>query len=164
MRARLSTNADEIYRRMLARQQAVKRELTAAAREIAPALRRENRKILQEKIYSVEIPFNAKATARDRKRYAGTSRQTARGEEIRQWRRTGELLRREQAKAEGAVVILFNPVSYAGARYRLGTEEGRKIRTPGVQSVQWHREALDKRRTWIREVRRRHVLRALRLR
>lgn len=143
MRSRISTNAATVLRRMLARRQAVTRELSAAARGLALEIGAESKRQLQTGIYNVQIPKNPK------------SRQP-------RWTRTGNLKRREHAFSVGPNIVLENLANYALDRYLRGTEGGRPIHTPGVQSVQWQAEAIKKLLARIRERRRQAVLKALR--
>jgi len=153
----LSHNAGQIIARMNARKSAVVRELSQAAREIGAEVSGESKKILQADVYNVPIPFRAGATAAQRKRLAGKTTKGSAGA----WSRTGNLKRQENFTIEGPTVILRNNAKYAVARFNLGTAQGRKIRSPGVQSVQWQTEAIAKKRTRILEIRRKALLRAL---
>lgn len=157
----ISSNAAAVFLRMAARPEAVRRELETAARRLAPRLNRAAKKILNRRIYSKEIPFKKSTSAKTRAQQAGTSKQTKGGKATRLWRRTGELLRRERALADGMAVVMVNDVAYAVPRYMLGTAEGRDIRSAGVESVQWHAEALVEEREAVLDERRQAVLRAL---
>lgn len=138
----ISHNAGEIVKKMLGRKTAVIRELSAAARQLAPELNVESKRILSRRIYSIPVPRGPRSGKPG-------------------WKRTAGLLNNERAKADGVNVVLTNGQVYAGPRYRLGTPEGRQIRSSGVQSVQWHHEAIQAKKTVILERRRRAVLRAL---
>ena len=157
----MTTNVLQVLGRMQARKTAVTSELHGAARKVALELNAEAKRIMNRDIYSVEIPFNSRASAADRAEFSGTSTQRSKGKVIRKWRRTGNLLRRERSKAVGTDVVLTNDAAYARPRYTLGTPEGRKIRTPSVRSVQWQEEAVAAKRTFILRVRREAVLHAL---
>ena len=152
MRPSLSSNAAQILAKMQRRKQAVSNELEKAARALGPELSAEAKKIQQERIYNVPIP--ARRTARN------APKTTTKGK-AGQWQRTGNLKRSEGWRVEGVTLWLTNNAEYAGARYALGTPGGRRIITPSVQSVQWHAEAITKKRERILEVRRRALLRAL---
>ena len=159
-----SHNAKHILRKMVQRKKRVVSELNAAARELRPILNAECKKVLTEKIYNVEIPFRATVSDKTRKKFAGTSTQRAGGKDLRQWKRAGNgggILGAEKARVEGTTIILLNSKEYARFRYTLGTPQGRKIKSKGVQSVQWHHEAIKRKWAVIRAVRRKHVLQAL---
>jgi hypothetical protein len=154
---RLSTNARALQGAMRRRAQSVIRELEGAARELAPAVNADAKDILKRRIYSVEIPFKPGTSKRTRERYAGTSG----GQRHRQWRRTGDVQNRERARAEGTSIVLTNNSGHAVGRHVLGLPGHRKIRTPGVQSVQWQKEAAERKRRQILERRRQGARRAL---
>jgi hypothetical protein len=156
----LSHNAGAILRRMRARGTAVALQSQASARELAPELAAEARRIIQEEIYSPPIPLKAKAPGK----FANTRTKQVGGRSIRQWERTGELLRGEKAVTRGVTIILTNNAKHGGPRHRLGTPQGRAIRSPGVKSVQWRTQTLENMRARIVEVRRQGVLRGLRRR
>lgn len=140
---------------------ALERELRAANGRIGARVSGDARRILNEKVYSVEIPFRTGATASQRRRFAGTSRQIERGRRFRRWTRTGDLLRAEtwalRTEGRGAhAVVLTNGMAYAVYRHDLGTD--RSSRKAGEQTGQsptrvceWQREAVAKNRDWIRE-------------
>lgn len=153
----LSHNTGAILRKMRQRQTAVVRELTQAAREIGAEVSGESKKVLQEEVYDVPIPFKASATGTQRKKLAGKTTKGKAGA----WSRTGNLKRQENFTVEGPTVVLRNNAKYAVARFNLGTASGRPIKSPGVQSVQWQVEAVANKRTRIIEIRRRALLRAL---
>lgn len=159
MRPSLTSNAGQILAKMRRRKERLAGELGKAARELGPELSAEAKRIQQERIYNVPIPL--KKTA-DRKLGANASirRRTTKGS-LGQWQRTGNLKRSEGWRVQGVTLWLTNNAEYAGARYALGTPGGRPIRTPSVQSVQWHQEAITKKRERILEVRRRALLKAL---
>lgn len=136
----LTHNAGDLIRKMNARSSAVARELAAAAREIAPVLNAEAKRIMQSEIYNVP------------EEESGTGR--------KKWQRSGALKRGENAKAEGVDVVMTNNQHYSRARNNLGTSEGRRL-GKRTRSVQWQAQALANRRQWVLEVRRRAVLRAL---
>lgn len=141
-RGGISHNAGEIVKRMLGRKAGVIRELSTAARELAPALNAESKRILSAKVYSVPVARGPRSGKP-------------------QWKRTGALLNAEKARAEGVDIVLTNNSEHAGPRFRLGTSDGRQIRSPGVQSVQWQTEAIANKRTVILARRRKAVLKAL---
>ena len=172
MRPRISTNAGTILKRMERRKTAVTRELTKAAVTIKFLLVSESRKVLVEYIYSVPIPTVPRRKKKvssehpvfsiDTHREVGhrfEERRRPKREKV--WKRTGQLLNRENARAIGPVVVMFNPMSYAAARYALGTADGRPIQTPGVKSIQWHEVVLERKRSTILQIRRAALLRAL---
>jgi hypothetical protein len=138
----MRSNAGQIAARMRARQAASQRELRTAARRIAIQMRKATTRVMRSRIYSVPIP------------------RTRTG--LPKWVRTGELLGKEAARADGVRVILSNPTGHAIPRYTLGTPAGRNIVSHGVQSVQWHREAIMQERGYILKERREALLRALR--
>ena len=155
---------------MQRRKERVTRELSAAAVIIKVRLVSESRKILSEKVYSVPIPLRPRNVAgltrsQLKKLYhadgSRTSTQRVGGKNVTKWKRSGQLLARESGRTEGPVVYLFNPMAYAVARYILGTAEGGRIVTSGVQSVQWEAEAVQRNRSFILEERRKGVRRAL---
>lgn len=182
MNGRLSTNARNILRKMEQRKDAVVRELTREAGTIAAVLGGDAKRILQDEIYNVPIPLKASADRHTdlskvpvhlrpfvlaRRQFrnplavdSALRRQTTKGR-AGKWRRTGNLKRMETAKAEGPHVVLRNNARYSLARNNLGTSAGRKIRSPGVKSVQWQKQAVENRREWILERRRAAVLRGL---
>lgn len=155
----MTHNAAKLVRKMRARRAAVERELKAAGRVLAPALNAEAKRIMQEQIYNVPIPLK-KSSDRSLPTNAAVRRKTTKGKHGK-WQRTGALKRRETARPVGMTVVLENRQRYAPARHALGTSEGRRIVSPGVQSVQWQTEALANKRAFVLQVRRRHVLRAL---
>lgn len=161
MRGRITSNAGELARRMQQRKAAVLRELSREAVAIKNELVAESRRILKEEIYDQEIPFRKSVGEAVRQKYGGTSRQKVGGKQIRQWQRSGDLLREERGRTDGPVVILLNTKHYAGPRYRLGTSKGQKIKSEGVRSVQWQGEAIRRKRSVILQRRRQAVLRAL---
>lgn len=173
MRASISTNAGQVLSRMNRRRALVLRELSVAARELGALLNAESKSIMQSEIYDVPIPpvaykMEAGQGGRRRRRPLTASerrqqRNTTKGSGGR-WQRTGALKRRETFKTSGPVVFLTNDQRYAAARYTLGTPGGRRIRSQGVRSVQWQRQAVLRRRRDILERRRRAVLRALQAR
>jgi hypothetical protein len=182
MEPRISSNADEIARRMQARTRAVIRELTAEAAPIATGLEAESKRILQEEIYNVPIPLLDSAdretdlsrvpeqlraqVLRSRKFKRALSaeaplrKKTTKGS-AGKWQRSGNLKRRERAFRRGPVVYMENRANYAAARNALGTSKGRQIRSEGVRSVQWQNQAIKNLRPWILQRRRRALLRAL---
>jgi len=170
MRARISSNASAILKRMNARRDAVAGELSHAAVRIKLVVLGEDRKIISEQIYSVPIPTvtrrsekrsEHRAFSLESRREVGHTFETRRKpKKEKLWKRTGQLLAREGGRTEGSNVVFFNPMLYSAARYVLGTAEGREIRSPGVKSVQWQQEALRRMRQFILEERRRALLRA----
>lgn len=147
MRASITSNAAAILARMRQRQQRMEKALGAAARELAPVMARETKGLLQSEIYSVPIPRRRGRRGKGR------------------WRRSGNLKRRERAYADGVTVVLENQANYAAARSALGSKgpenrAGRKNRPP-TRSIQWQAEAVRKRRGYILQVRRKHVLEVL---
>lgn len=170
MRPRISSNAGQILKRMNARKAAVTSELSAAAVRIKFVIVGESKKILSEKIYSVPIPevTRRKQAVSEHPQFSiDTKRQVGHRFEDRKrpkreklWKRTGQLLNREAGRTDGPNVIFFNSASYAAYRYVLGTAEGREIRSPGVKSVQWQKEALENMRQFILQERRKALLRA----
>ena len=139
------SNAKEIAARMKARGPAVIRELRKAARELAPELEAESKRILSKRIYSVPIPKRPRS---------GKPKWTRAGQ-------GGGILAHEKARPDGVTVVMTNDSDHALARHALGTPEGRRIVSEGVQSVQWHTEAIAAKRPRILEVRRKAVFRAL---
>ena len=160
MRPHLSTNAQAILGRMHARSARVRSELERAARDISNELTGEAKRVLQDEVYNVPIPLKASADRRLSPTAAVRSK-TTKGK-LGQWTRTGNLKRRERGKAQGPVVIMENTARYSLARHNLGTSKGRQIRSKGVKSVQWHGEAIKRKRGYILKRRRDAVLRALR--
>lgn len=185
MRAGIRTNAREIAGRMRRRQDAVIRELSTEARRIGAVVSGEAKRILQADIYNVPIPLLASAErdfaergAIKRARYRTGKR---RGEKMRalspaaldalqakatkgqygQWERSGNLKRQELWRTRGPVVILTNNAEYAIHRYRLGTPGRRKIRSPGVKSVQWQYKAALRKREAILRMRKAALWRAI---
>lgn len=173
MRASIGTNAASIVKRMQRRRTTITHELTVAAREVGILCNAQAKRIMQSDIYDVPIPPVAykmpvgrggrrsrrALTASERRQQAGTTKGSA-----GRWMRTGALKRREMFRTEGPVVYLTNDQRYAAARYTLGTSGGRRIRSPGVLSVQWQRQAVLRNRRQILERRRRAVIRALQVR
>lgn len=147
---------------MQRRKAAVIAELSREAVGIKNELVAESRRILKSEIYDQPIPLKKRVSEQIRERYAQSSRQKVGGKDIRQWKRTGDLLREERGTTTGAVVVLVNTKRYAGARYLLGTAQGRQIKSQGVRSVQWQQEAVTRKRSMILKRRRAAVLRALR--
>jgi hypothetical protein len=142
MRIGITTNTADLIGRWRARGAAIDREQRRITPEIALVLKRESQRVLRVKIYAVPIP------------------QTRGGKPA--WRRTGDLIGREDAKADGVDVVMTNDSAHAEARLLLGTPYGRPIRSPGVQQVDWQAEAIKNRRAWILKVRRDAQVRALR--
>lgn len=180
MNGRLSTNAGDILRKMNARKGRVVAELTREAGTIAAVLGADAKRILQDEVYNVPIPLKASADRHTdlskvpahlrpfvlaRRQFknplAADSRlrqKTTKGKAGR-WKRSGNLKRSETARADGPNVVLQNNASYSLARNNLGTPAGRKIKSPGIRSVQWQAKAVQLRRQWILERRRAAVLR-----
>jgi hypothetical protein len=162
MRVSLSSNAATVLRKMNARKERVTRELNAAAHQLGPELAGEAKRRMQDGIYNVPIPLTARANKRLGSN-AAVRKRTTKGA-AGQWQRTGNLKRSEGWRVEGVTLFLTNNAEYAAARYTLGTpRSSRKIRSPGVQSVQWQEQAITAKRARILEVRRQAVLRALRV-
>lgn len=171
MRPRISSNAGQILNRMMRRKTAVTRELNRAAVRIKVIFLSESRQVLNEQVYSVPIPTvpRRKRKVSDHPQFSLESRREVghrfeerkRPKREKAWKRTGQLKAREGARTLGPVVIMFNPMAYAAARYALGTEDGRPIRTPGVKSVQWHAVVIERKRPAILQIRREALLRAL---
>lgn len=159
MNSRISSNAKDILRKMRARKAAVERELAGAARQLGPELSADAKRIQQLRIYNVPIPLKASS---ERKLGANSPirKRTTKGQHGK-WQRSGNLKRSEGWRTEGVTLYLTNNTEYAAARDALGTARGRKIKSPGVQSVQWQVEAITRKRARILEVRRRALLRAL---
>lgn len=162
MRINLSSNAEVILRRMNQRKAQVVAGLNAAARTLGPELSAEAKRLMQTGIYNVPIPLTASANRRLGQNAAVRSKTTK--EQYGVWSRSGNLKRSEGWRVEGVTLWLTNNAEYAAARYTLGTaQSSRKIRTPGVQSVQWQEQAITNKRVRILEVRRAAVLKALRV-
>lgn len=132
MRLSVVSNSDRIASRMRERARLCRSEFPATARVVRDLLVAECRRVLVEKIYLVPIPLNPR-----------TGKQ--------QWLRTGQLLAQERGEVDGTFIVLTNGQSYALARYLLGTPQGRQIRSPGVQSVQWRDEAVRNKRAEVKE-------------
>jgi len=168
---RISSNVKAIMRRMERRPAAVKRELTRAAGQIKVILVAESRIVLNAEIYSVPIPTttrrkqkvseHATFSIESRREVGHKFEDRKRPKREKAWKRTGQLKARENGRVLGPVVILFNPMGYAAARYTLGTPEGREIQSPGVKSVQWHAIVIERKRPGILQLRREALLRAL---
>lgn len=142
---RLRHNAFVLAQKMARRRHAVERELGRAAVLIKVKLVAASKKILSARIYSVPVPVS------------GTGRAL--------WKRAGGgggILGLEKGYTRGATVVLQNQSAHSIPRYRLGTSQGRRIVSPGIQSVQWHEEAIAQERGFILETRRAAVVRALR--
>lgn len=138
----MRSNFGQLANRARRRQRAVRQELQRAARVIAVRLEKRSKSILRAKIYAVPIP----------KRSSGKPK----------WKRTNELLQREEGFADGVDVVLRNGSDHAKPRETLGTSKGRPIVSPGVKSVQWQSEAvLAEREATLRE-RQAAILRGLR--
>lgn len=159
MKPRISSNAQMVFRAMLAKKAACERELSAAAKPIAVLCGAETKKILQAEIYDVPIPLKPKS---DRKlsAKAAVRSKTTKGKHGK-WQRSGALKRRETAYARGVNVILENKQSYAASRHALGTPGHRQIRSPGVRSVQWQKQAVERLLPRIRAIRRTAIRRVL---
>src|SRR5687767_8461214 len=123
-------NTAQVLRKMLRRGPRTRHELSGAARRIAVVVNRKSKRVLQDRIYSKPIPVG---------RRSGRPK----------WRRTGDVKRRETARAEGLDVVLENRSGHAVARHDLGTPRGRRIVSEGVESVQWHSEAIEASRAEI---------------
>jgi hypothetical protein len=138
---RISTNAAQLARRMRDRPAAVRRNLLRVAREMAPRIAELSRGVMRAKIYSVPIP---------------------KGKNGRQkWIRTRALLNSEQGEPRGQDILLRNAAPHAVPRRDLGTPQGRPIRSPGVQSVNWQGESREQARAEVLQARREAVQRAL---
>src|SRR5205085_5001623 len=141
----IETNTAEVIGKMRARAASVVRELEVAARQMAPIIERDSKRVMQEKIY--DIPEKRSRSGRAL------------------WIRTVRLLQAEHAEVRGVDVELSNPMEYAGARYHFGDPERptkaasgvpRQVRPP-QRPVQWQREAMMMDRASILETRRRGV-------
>lgn len=172
----MTSNAKTVLARMMARKQAVVRELEVSARVLAPVLVAESKKILQTEIYNVPIPLKA-ASNRKLSEKAVLRAKTTKGSHGK-WMRTGNLKRGETASADGVDVLLTNNAEYSAARNALGgpnppNAAGRKAGTQRAQSktpeaersktrsVQWQKQAIETQRERILQERREGVLRAL---
>lgn len=144
MRLGIGSNARQVMRDMTNRPRRVERELAAAARELAPDLLQAAKEILQAEVYTPAIPRSS------------TGRPL--------WQRTGQLIRNVKVRAVGMRIELTTGSDHARSRAALGTAGGRPIRSAGVRSVQWHREAIAVRMIEIRRVRAEHLRRGLRAR
>jgi hypothetical protein len=144
MQIGITTNTAELIGKWRARGVAIDREQRRENEKIRLVLNREATRILRIKVYSVPIPAGPGGKPR--------------------WRRTGNLIGNEEAKVEGMDVILYNKSPHAEFRLLLGTPSGRQIRSPGVQQVDWQVEAIKNRRSWILQVRREALNRALKRR
>jgi hypothetical protein len=136
----ISTNVTDILGRWKQRQASIEKEMRAAAREMAPVLQRASENILRKKVYSVAIPMRNGKPA---------------------WRRTGNLIASEKWSADGVDVIGTNTSDHAEFRLLLGTPYGRQIRSPGVQQIDWHVEAIKEKRGYILQVRAAAMRRAM---
>jgi hypothetical protein len=136
------SNAEALIRRMERRPRAVRLQLEGVARSFAPRFLAENKKLLTTHVYNVKIPKRPKSKKP-------------------QWRREGGLRRAERARADGVAIVMSNGMVYAASRFRLGTPDGRPIRSEGVQSIQWHHEAFAALRDDLLQARRQAVLRGL---
>lgn len=143
----LSHNAADLALRMRLRPDRAETALRQAARELAPRLVKTSRAILDSRIYAVTIPY----------------RSGSGGKHAPRWRRSGKLRRAEQGQTDGMDVLLVNDAGHAVPRMWLGLPGGRRIVSPGVQSVQWQQEAVSRLRPVMLEVRRAYLARALRL-
>jgi hypothetical protein len=159
MLTRLATNSAALVRKMQARATRIRPAMEAAAREQARVLEAEARRVMQARIYSVPIPLKA-SSARTLPLASRIRSQISKGPHGK-WRRTGNLRRAEKGAVTGTTVVLKNTMRYARARSTLGTPGGRKIVSPGVQSVQWQAEAVKNKRAVIAEIRARRLRRAL---
>lgn len=159
MNFRLTSNVGALLKTMNQRKAAVLRELSVAARELAPVILAEDKQLIQSEIYDVPIPLKAGA-ARRLSPTAKIRSRVSKGKDGK-WVRTGNLKRSETVRAVGIDIVLKNNANYALYRNALGTPAGRKIVSPGVRSVQWQAQAVAKLLPRIRERRRRALLRAL---
>lgn len=121
----ITTNVSDLIGRWQGRAAAVPREQRTAAREIAPVVKRESQRVLRVKLYGVPVHFN----------------------------RTGDLIGKEEAHADGMDVVLSNASAHAAFRRALGTPGGRRIRTPGIVALDWQREAVMNKRGFILQAR-----------
>lgn len=137
MQPSIRSNLSTVQRRYRGIEPAVKRELARGAKKLAEELTTASVQILDRDIYQHPV--------------AG-----------RTWELSRQLRGGEKARTRGATIIMANRARHARARHALGTAEGRRIRTPGVKSTQWHREVLVASRGRIVEERRRAVVRGLR--
>ena len=142
LRMRLRSNAAYLARRFEERKEDLVPALEQAAQDMAKTLERESRKVLQAEVYAVPIPRGKNGKPK--------------------WKRSRKLKAAETARPDGMRVLFENSMVYARARNALGTPKGRKIRSPGIKSVQWQKLVLLRRRAWILDQRRKAVLRALR--
>lgn len=132
MNISITTNVSDLIGRWQRRSTAIDREQRRASEAIAPVLQRTSQAILRKKIYAVAIPIRNGKPA---------------------WRRTGDLIGKERAKADGVDVVMSNDSDHAEYRLLLGTPYGRQIRSPGVQAVDWQVLAIQERRGFILKVR-----------
>lgn len=124
------------------RPRAVRRNLLATAREMAPRVQELSRRVLQAKIYSKPIP---------RRKRSGREK----------WHRSRQLLNLETAEARGQDIVLRNASDHAIHRKNLGTPAGRRIVSEGVEVVDWQGDTRAQVRAELLDARRAGVLRGL---
>jgi hypothetical protein len=175
MRVNLSSNVGQLLVRMKDRATDAPRALSNAARESAPLLQAEARRVLQSEVYAVPIPLTRGANARLRP--GSRVRQFVSKGRHGKWRRFGTLLGGERAEAEGPHIVMQNTAGHAGARAALGQANppNRAGRLAGIQRrqtgpaeeqshtrpVQWQQMAVKNLRARVLEIRRKHVKRML---
>ena len=128
-------------------------ELRDANRRIGIHVSGTAKRILQEKVYNVPIPLKASVERRTAPNATIRSK-TTKGSKGK-WTRTGNLKRMEtyafRSEDRGVFsVVLVNSANYSAARNELGRSGKRKIRSPGVLSVQWQEEAAKRDTAFIR--------------
>lgn len=135
-------------------------ELQAANRKIGAKVSGDARRILNEKVYSVEIPLKKRVPATVQAKHRGTSRQTVGGAAVRRWRRSGQLLAEEsyvlsKDKIGSPAVILINRKAYAVYRDDLGRpghrQSGEQSGKSPTREVHWQEEAVKQNLDFIRE-------------
>lgn len=142
MRATLTTNVSDLVKEWEARGPAVRREIIADNHQSARILQSTSTQILKTKIYSVQIPTSRTGKPK--------------------WKRTEDLLKSELWIVKGTDIVGMNNSDHAEFRVLLGTEEGRPIKSPGIQRTDWQVEAVAFRRTLILRNRAEAIRRGLR--
>jgi hypothetical protein len=128
---KVATNGEEIARRLKKRADAFGPAHRRTQDRIRSVVLEESRTILATRIYAIPIP---------------RSKKTGKAK----WKRTQDLYQKETVRIRGGNLELVNTSDHAAAREALGTPQGRPIRSPGVQSVQWQSEAVRNRLDDIR--------------
>jgi hypothetical protein len=160
---------------------ALERELRAANLQIGAKLNAEAKRLLSDEVYGVPIPLTKAAnrgtktqkalSAKTKARIFNTSTQRLKGQTIRKWRRSSDLLHGEKWAVLPEVgrfsIVLLNHTAYASPRNALGgpnppNKAGRKAgiqrpqpKTPDAEKsktrpIMWQLKAVEQNQGWIR--------------